>query len=449
MLAVHISHPGNNMTPPSPRFLRPQRLRRLPHATLAALLLLAPGCADTPEALSGTVSADTGRDTAAFRGRFQRQLLLTGELEAVRSLMINAPQTSIFQMRITFLAEEGEFVRKGDPLLDFDNSALADRVLDLETQILDAETQVVAKQNEIASALKDLEIELANKEYARDRTRLDAEVDPAILSRQDHGDRQLAFTSAQREFQETQGRVHSTGERGQAELDVLTIQRDKLQHDLQSATNDRELLSITAPADGLMIYEKRNGSDLRFQEGDSCWPGQRIARLPDLSRMQVAFSVSEVDARLLQVGMQVVIAMDSFPETELSGEILQIASMAVNRQDDSKVRIFKVTSSLSETMSDVMKPGMSVLGRVVVDVREEVPLVARRLVHFDGQSYWLRSTIEGSTPMQVNPVARNGAYYVLNDEEDGEALAFLGIRAPGKHEAQARLKETSSRGGTS
>lgn len=417
---------------------------------LAALLvLLAPGCAETPEALSGTVSADTGAGKAAFRGRFQRELLLTGELEAVSALMINAPQTSIFQMRITFLAEEGEFVRKGDPLLDFDNSALADRVLDLETQILDAETQVVAKQNEIASALKDLEMELANKEYDFESTRLDAEVDAAILSRRDHGDRQLAFTTAQREFEETQERVHSTAEHGQAELDVLTIQRDKLKHDLQSATNDRGLLSIAAPADGLVIYEKRMGSNARFQEGDSCWPGQRIMRLPDLSAMQVAFSVSEVDARLLEEGMQVRIAMDSFPETELTGEILLIASMAVNRTDDSKVRIFKVTSTLSETMMDVMKPGMSVLGRVVVDVREDAPLVARSLVHFDGQKYWLRADGKGSAPVEINPVARSGAYYVLDDEKDGEALALLGIPAAAEREVQARATQENSGGGTS
>ncbi len=432
------------------RLLHSQHLRRLPHAMLAALLvLLAPGCAETPEALSGTVSADTGAGEVTFRGHFQRELLLTGELEAVSALMINAPQTSIFQMRITFLAEEGEFVRKGDPLLDFDNSALADRVLDLETQILDAETQVVAKQNEIASALKDLEMELANKEYERERTRLDAEVDAEILSRRDYGDRQLAFTTAEREFQETKGRVHSTGERGQAELDVLTIQRDKLKHDLQSATNDRGLLSIAAPADGLVIYEKRMGSNARFQEGDSCWPGQRIMRLPDLSAMQVAFSVSEVDARLLEDGMQVRIAMDSFPETELTGKILQIASMAVNRQDDSKVRIFKVTSTLSETMMDVMKPGMSVLGRVVVDVREDAPLVARSLVRFDGQKYWLRADGKGGAPVEINPVARSAGYYVLDDEKDGEALALLGIPTPGEREVQARAGQENPGGGTS
>ena len=46
--------------------------------------------------------------------------LLRGELRAVRSIAVKAPETNIFQMRIQFMAEEGSQVEPGDPLLDFD-----------------------------------------------------------------------------------------------------------------------------------------------------------------------------------------------------------------------------------------------------------------------------------------------------------------------------------------
>ncbi len=98
---------------------------------------------------------------------------------------------------------------------------------------------------------------------------------------------------------------------------------------------------------------------------------------------------------------------------------------------------------------DVMKPGMSVLGRVVVDVREDAPLVARSLVRFDGQKYWLRAEGKGGAPVEINPVARSGGYYVLDDEKDGEALALLGIPAPGEREIQARAGQENPGGGTS
>jgi len=96
-----------------------------------------------------------------------------------------------------------------------------------------------------------------------------------------------------------------------------------------------------------------------------------------------------------------------------------------------------------------MKPGMSVLGRVAVGVREDAPLVARRLVSFDGERYWLRADGDDGAAVEINPVARNGAYYVLDDEKDGQALALLGIAAPGKPEVQAQAQQPGSGGGTS
>ncbi len=399
-------------------------------ALLAALLV--PACAPQPAARAA--AGGDAEAAAPVLGDFTRDLLLTGELEAVHSVAINSPQTSVFQMRIQFMAEEGSVVKAGDPLLDFDNSALADRVLDLETQILDAEMQVVGMRSEIESNLRDLEIQLAETEYAYEVARLEAAVEAGILSRKEHGERQLAFSRATRELADARARIVSTKEKGAADLDVLIIQRDKLRQDLASAQQDLSLLSIKAPSDGLVIYETRTRSTVRYQPGDSCWPGQTIIRLPDLSAMQVAFLVNEVDARHLQVGMQVVIAMDSFPDRPLTGTIEQIPSMAVLRGENSQVKVFKVISSLSETWPGEMKPGMSVQGRVVVERLDSVPMVPRHMVRFDGRDYWLRpgaaGLARGDAPRQVHPVARNATYYVLDQEADAAVVPLLGLDAP-------------------
>ncbi|MGH9868207.1 MAG: efflux RND transporter periplasmic adaptor subunit [Candidatus Polarisedimenticolia bacterium] len=350
-------------------------------------------------------------------GQFLRELLLTGELEAVRSIAIKAPQTTIFQMRVQFMAEEGSLVTAGEPLLSFDSSALVAQSVDLENSILDAETQIVAKRSELDSALKDLEIELAEKQYEHDRTRLEASVDPEVLSRKAYSERQLAFTTATRELEETHERIALTRERGQAELDVLVINRDKLKKDLLSAQQGLGLLTIEAPSDGLVVYEMREGTTLRYQEGDSCWPGQGIMRLPDLNEMQVLFYVNEVDAPLLTEGMPVTVYLDAFPGRSLQAQIRRIPSMAVKRNEDSKIAIFKVTASLSETWKGDMKPGMSVLGTVVIDRQDDVPLVAREAVRFDGKDHWLRSARPGEPERRFEPLARNASHYLISREQ--------------------------------
>jgi multidrug resistance efflux pump len=352
------------------------------------------------------------------RGDFVRDLQLTGELEATRSIAIKSPETSLWQLRITYMAKEGSFVEKGQPILDFDNSSLAAQHRELETQILDARTQIVAKKAELASALKDLEIELAEKQYENDRSKVEASVDADVMSAKEYSERKLAFEKAETSLKETTDRIDLTQKRGKAELDVLEINLDKLEGDLQKASDQLELLSIKAPATGLIVYERRQGTTLRFQEGDSCWPGQNVMQLPDLNEMKVVFSVSEVDAPLLAVGMPMEVSLDAFPGRRLMGKITNIPSMAVRRADDSKLRIFKVTASLEETWVSEMKPGMSVRGRIELDRKTSAPLIARTAVRFDGKDYWLNEPEDsaGAEPRRIEPLDRNALWYLISEE---------------------------------
>lgn len=376
------------------------------------------GCSTAPT--RGPVSESDASSKTIGRGDFSRELLLTGELRAVRSIEIKAPQTSLFQMRIQFMAEEGTMVEPGEPLLDFDNSGLVEQVQELESRILDAEMQIVTKRNELASALKDLEIELAERDFDAERTRLDAEIDAEVVSRKEYSERQLAHESAAKRLAQTREEVELTRERGQSELDVLGISRDRLQKDMLIASQGVELLSIQAPAAGLVVYDQRRGTTLRYQEGDSCWPGQAVMRIPDLSEMQVELAVNEVDAPLLSVGMPVALRLDSFPGRELEGAIVHVPSMAVKRDDDSKISIFKVLASLEETWAGEMKPGMSALARIVVQERQGVPLVRRDAVNFDGEHYFVRIPSEDGLPERferIDPIDRNEDVYVLSEEE--------------------------------
>ncbi|MCP3981556.1 MAG: HlyD family efflux transporter periplasmic adaptor subunit [bacterium] len=403
--------------------------RRFRSALAAVALLgaaLTTGCGGPTQAVDAEAELST---SAVFqRGDFERSLLLSGELQAVNSIAIKAPQTNIFQMRIQFMAEEGSVIESGEPLLDFDNSALAEQVRDLESRILDAETQIVTRRNALESALKDLEIEVARREFEAGRTKLEAEVDREVLSPREHGERQLALSKAIDELKEVNERIELTRERGSAELDVLTISRDKLRKDLISAQEGVDLLSIRSPGRGLVVYEKRDRSTLRYQEGDSCWPGQTVIRLPDLSAMEVVFSVNEVDAPLLETGMSVSVKLDAFPGRKIRGSISNIPSMAVKRDERSKIAVFRVTTTLDETWVGEMKPGMSARGAIVVESRSNAPLVARRSVRYEGGEYWLDRG-QGREPERIEPVRRNERFYVLSEEEYARLTGDLPVVA--------------------
>ncbi len=282
----------------------------------------------------------------------------------------------------------------------------------------------MARENQLASALKDLEIELEQKRYEHNRAKLDVTIDPDIVSAKEWAERQLTFTRAERELAETRERVELTRNRGSADLDVLQINRDKLSKDLLIAQNELGRLSIRAPAAGLVVYENRSRSTLKFQEGDQSWPGQHVMSLPDLSKMRVEFDVNEVDAPALAVGMGVEVRLDAFPGRSLRGEIERIPSMAVKRDETSKIAVFKTWAELDETWVGEMKPGMSVQGRIVTSRELDLPLVRREAVRVEDGRFWI--DVDQGASREIFPVDRNATHYRI-EEQAWAALAGEGI----------------------
>ena len=400
--------------------------RRAVTGTVLAVLALGvgpglfPGCTGAVRS-NEPPGAGAEPASALLRGPFERTLLLTGTLEAVRAIEIKAPQTPVFQMRIQFMADEGREVQPGDPLLDFDNAFFADQVEDLENRILDARSQIVSRRAQLESDLKALEIELAEKEYNFRLARLHAAVDPEVLSRRDWNERQFQLEKATRELDEIRRRIALTREKGRADLEVLQIERDKAERDLRKARNSLELLSIKAPAAGLVVYQRRPRSTVKFQEGDSCWPGTVVMRLPDLSEMRVVFDVNEVDVPVLAVGQPVEVALDAFPGRTVRGRIEEIPSMAVRRTDTSEIRIFRVSASLEESWPGRMRPGMSALGRVVVERREDALLAPRERLRRTESGTML--VLDDGREVPVEVLERNARFARIAERPDLAALA--------------------------
>src|SRR5712691_1992459 len=65
------------------------------------------------------------------RGTFTRELLLTGELEAARGEAITVPNLPQWQSSIKWLATDGSEVKKGERVVELDNSSFT---ADLETK---------------------------------------------------------------------------------------------------------------------------------------------------------------------------------------------------------------------------------------------------------------------------------------------------------------------------
>lgn len=103
---------------------------------------------------------------------------------------------------------------------------------------------------------------------------------------------------------------------------------------------------LKADCDGIL--------ELKAASGQQVYKGQVLALLHDLTAMEVTAQVDEVDLDRVHVGDSLKVICDRYPDTELSGTVVSIAGMGVQKQNAS---YYNVKLSLSTSLE--LLPGMN------------------------------------------------------------------------------------------
>ncbi len=122
-----------------------------------------------------------------------------------------------------------------------------------------------------------------------------------------------------------------------------------------------QLLFELAPADcaptvtdGQLKADCDGVLELKATSGQQVYKGQVLALLHDLTAMEVTAQVDEVDLDRVHVGDSLKVICDRYPDTELSGTVVSIAGMGVQKQNAS---YYNVKLSLSTSLE--LLPGMN------------------------------------------------------------------------------------------
>ncbi|MEP7343497.1 MAG: efflux RND transporter periplasmic adaptor subunit [Acidobacteriota bacterium] len=321
---------------------------------------------------------------AVGRGTIKKSLLLDGELRAVRSRMIYANTSE--ETKIVYLPPEGTVIKAGERIAELDAGTVLTKIKDNEEKIVAAENEIVRLQAQHEALLRDLEIELSKLWLAYEQAKLKAKIPAEVQARREYQEAQLTLEKSKTEYDNHLAKVEQKKKEQAAELQVKTIDKNKLDVQLNRAKSNLDGLRIKAPSDGMVIYNEHYNERRKLQVGDVIWGGWPIIRLPDLTEMEVLALVNEVDGPKLSIGAQAEIKLDSYPDTVISGAVKEIAQTAVKASRMSSAKIFRVTISLDRTATEVMKPGMSAQISVIIGETPSQLLVPRSAVKFDKQA---------------------------------------------------------------
>jgi multidrug efflux pump subunit AcrA (membrane-fusion protein) len=308
-------------------------------------------------------------------------VLLTGVLRATDAENIIVPRTPSSQVQIRWLEDDGTRVTVGQKIVELDNSAFAGTIEEKKLALNKAEKEHLQQQaqNDAQEAEKIFQLEQSRS--ALEKAEIDANVPEELLSLRDYQDRMLAHERARIAYEKATEDLDSFRKTVKEDLAIYQATQDKARHEIRIAEEAIRALTLNAPRDGIFVTSFFRGAKL--QAGDTVWARLTVARIPDLTSMEVEASLSDVDDGRIQLGMKAVCTLDAYPELEFPGTVAGIAPIAQETAPRSLRRAFRETVALDRSDPERMRPGMAVQVAVAASRVSDALLAPRAALLFD------------------------------------------------------------------
>ena len=319
-------------------------------------------------------------------GEITRDLLLTGELKAKFSSIIQAPRTGSQNNQgntIAFLAEEGAIVKTGERIVEFDDASLINNKTDAETTLETALLNVTKKKVDLESQRCSLQNSLRSAENSLKRAELYGKIDKSLVSENQYEQYQLNIMKAKLQLEKARENLDNFEKNYDSEMMKVEITKSQAELQLRRIENDIAQMKIYARQDGIFLYGDNWQSNRKVQAGDSIFPGMEVASIPDLTSLQVVGYVFDTEYRQLSRGMRCEVSFDALPGVNVGGAVVSLTDVAGRRGFASDKKMFQAIVQLDSVDTELLKPGMTARVNVPLVLANAVPVVPREYVGVD------------------------------------------------------------------
>ncbi len=336
----------------------------------------------------GPASEDRVETIFVGSGQFDISLHADGELRAAQSTPIKPPPGSRNPRTIEWMVPDNSWVAKGQVVARFDASVARRGAEDVGIELSKVDIQVMAKQRELERRLGELgnELDLVDVEkmmaenfsfdnelaYSRHEI-IDAMRDRELLDyRSGH------LEGKKKTYLDWEG----------AEEAVLNAARETQESIFQEHKSQLDNAEVRAPHDGFFVYEK-TWFGQKMDVGSTVFPGNKIATIPNLEKMEAVLHVLETEAVGIKTGQSVQVTIDAYPDRPVSGRISNISATASPIARDVPVKFFTVTVDLDKADPDWIKPESQVSAVIAIDRIKNTIYVPNQAVFSDRSGDWV------------------------------------------------------------
>lgn len=391
-------------------------MRRQPLLLLLILLLLSCGKKETQEIPVSKVK----------KGTIYLDVYESGEIQAIQSVNISSPNISwrYGSLKITQIVKDGSEVKAGDTVLVFDPSEVKKAIVDaesrLEMNIAELEKLKAQHQSDLEGLKADYEVTRISQEISK--IQFESAGYEADIKRKEI---QLNLEKANIALVRAKEQIDNLMKIQTEEVKQKRLSINQDQARLTEANETLEKLFLITPSPGIAIINKNWSSGNKFQVGDQTWTGFPLIQLPDLSKLKATVQINEVDVSKIAKGMKVEIKPDAFSDSVYAGEVTSVANLAINKDGDSKIKVFPVDILIKEN-GEKLLPGLTVSCRILIDKMDNVIHIPLDAIHSDGiEDYVFRKTNNGFDKVVVETGASNADFIVITKGlKEGDVLAL-------------------------
>jgi multidrug efflux pump subunit AcrA (membrane-fusion protein) len=300
------------------------------------------------------------------KGTFTEELTEVGNVKAVNSTNINAPNISYRYggLKITRMATDGKEVQKGDTVMIFDPSEIKKAIINAQQQleIANAEFEKLkaTQQSEIEDLESDLEISRISQEISRinfDQAIYESEVTKKEIN--------LKLETANIALARAKEQIENKKKIQQEEIHQKALNIKQLTATLDDATRSVNSLFVISPNSGIAILKDNWMTNQKWQVGDQPYSGTSLIELPDMAAMMAEVKINEVDIAKISQGLNVLIKPDAFSDSTFKGKVTSVANLAQNKDSKSKIKIFPVQIVI-DGKSKSLLPGLTVSCKIII-----------------------------------------------------------------------------------
>ncbi len=366
----------------------------------------------------------------------KRDILLSVELKGELAALDGEPigptrLPEVWDYRISFLAPEGSEVKKGQPVLRFDTTAVSQQLEEKRAEAESAGKQIERRRRTLALSRADLELQKAQAEARRAKAALKVDVPPEVSGAIELTKARLDLALAEAESASVTRRLEAAERAARAELSILEGRRRRAALRAGELVSSIGKMTVPAPRDGtVLLIPSWNGDKKKV--GDRCWFGEKVLEVPDLARLGVQAEVDEADAGLVREGASVSLRLDAHPDTEVRGTVRRVQKTVQRASPSVPLKVARLSVTLGEVDPKKMKPGMRVRGRVETGRAAGVLAVpADSVVPTEAGPFVWVPRGSGARPIAVKVGRRNGEWVeVLSGLAEGDAVLRVARPAP-------------------